>query len=96
MLLDEPWWWFSFFATDRQPGAGLVGVAVVQARDSELAKMALSRFGIRADGGGVYTQIPAELGMPPEPYQERLLRPDEARTLADLMEARRLTGKTVH
>ena len=34
-------------------------------------------------------KIPAELGEPPEPYQERLLSPEEARTLADLMEARR-------
>lgn len=32
-------------------------------------------------------QIPAELGEPPEPYRERLLNPEEARMLADLMEA---------
>ena len=96
MLLDEPWWWFSFFATDRQSGERLIGVAVVQARDSEIAKMALSRFGIEPSEEGVYTQIPAELGVPPGPYQERLLSPDEARVLADLMEARRLVGKTAH
>ncbi len=89
MLLDEPWWWFSFFATDRQPGARLVGVAVVQARDSEIAKMALARFGIYPQGEGVCALIPAELSTPPRSYCERLLSPDEAGALANLMEARR-------
>ena len=86
---DDPWWWFSFFATDRQPGEHLIGVAMVQACDIEIAKMALARFGIKPRGEAVYTQILAELGEPPELYRERLLSPDEAGVLADLMEARR-------
>ena len=92
----DPWWWFSFFAADRQPGKRLIGVTVVQACDIEIARMALGRFSIRPDGEVFYIQIPTELGTPPEPYRERLLNPDEAGVLADLMEARRLIGKTVH
>ncbi len=91
---DDPWWWFSFFGTDRQPGEGLIGVAVVQAWDIEIARMALARFGIRPDGEAIYTQIANELGVPPERYRERLLSPDEARVLANLMEARRPIGTT--
>lgn len=40
-------------------------------------------------------QIPAELGEPPEPYQERLLTPEEGRALADLMEARRISQPNI-
>lgn len=93
---DDPWWWFSFFATDRQSGKRLIGVAVVQGCNGEIATMALARFGIRPGGRTVCAQIAAELDVPPEAYRERLLTPDEAKVLADLMEARRLMDKTIH
>ena len=96
MLLDELWWWFSFFDKQKQPKTQLVGAALVQAPDVEIAKMALERFGIYSRGGGVCALIPAELGTPPEAYRERLLSPDEARTLADLMEARRPKPKAAN
>ena len=86
---DNPWWWFSFFAEDRKLGDRLLGVAVAQARDMKIAKVVLKRSGIRLSGKVVCMQIPAELGVPPESCRERLLDRDEARALADLLEARR-------
>ena len=89
MPSNDPWWWFSFFDKQCPPEERFIGVALVQARDFEIAKMALERFGIYPGGEAVCAQIPVELGAPPEPYRERLLNRDEARTLADLMEGRR-------
>lgn len=85
----DPWWWFSFFDMARPSGERLLGVALVQGRDQWMATAALARFGCHSGGEARCIKIPAELCEPPEPYQERLLSPEEARTLADLMEARR-------
>ena len=55
--------------------------------------MALARFGIRPDSEAIYTQIATELGVPPGRDRERLLTPDEAKVLANLMEARKPIGQ---
>jgi hypothetical protein len=84
MRLPLPVYWLSFVDPDRPRGDKRLGVSIVEvpAQDDEMIAALKEAWDRRCNPGGEVKATLLEGKIPPRSFFNRLLTPDEARTLA--------------